>query len=371
MRVGDPPIGHVMVGVEPADAGNSLVAVSTMLIDYGVPAIPVVDDGRYMGLVFEDDIVSSLSAGLGQGTAASQIARPVTPIHGRASTAEALRLMESQSVAALAVTDESGRVLGMVTASRLLAVNDRYARPKLVGGMATPGNVRLLGGGVTGGAKNWELLLTGGLMLLTFLVANYLALGVSWFVPVDVRVTDWYYSFHNFLSVGFFLVLLRMQPLAGYHAAEHMVVHAIEQNEPLELETVARMPRVHPRCGTNIAVTAGLFFGILYFPLIPWDEVRVLLAVLATLFFWRPLGSFVQSAFTTRPPTERQLIAGIKAGKELLANYQTAQNAAPSIPLRIWQSGILHAMAGSSAMATLAYGILQVLPIPDYWKVIL
>ncbi|MBS1710670.1 MAG: DUF1385 domain-containing protein [Armatimonadetes bacterium] len=370
MRVGDPPVGHVMVGVESADSGNSLVAVSTMLIDYGVPGIPVTEDGRYAGMVFEDDIVSALASGQGPETSALAICKPVPPVSGRGSTAEALRLMHSCGVAALAVTDDLGRVLGVVTASRLLATNDRYAKPKLVGGMATPGNVRLLGGGATGGAKNWELVMTGALMLLTFLAGNYLALAVSWFVPVDIRITDWYYSFHNFLSIAFFLVLLRLQPLAGYHAAEHMVVHAIEQNEPLELETVARMPRVHPRCGTNIAVAAGLFFGLLNLPVIPWEEVRLLLAFVVTLFGWRPIGSFIQSAFTTKPPNEVQLRAGIRAGRELLENYQTAKNASPPIHLRIWQSGILHAMAGSSLTASAAYAVLRVLPIPDYWKVI-
>lgn len=359
-----------MVGIESADSGNSMVAVATMLIDYGVPAIPVVKEGVYIGLIFEDDLLIAIQNGVDQNASADSLIRPIPALSNRATTSETLRTMEAHNVSTLAVTDERGYVLGVITASRLLAPSDRYSRPKLVGGMATPGNVRLLGGGVTGGASHLQVLGTGALMFLTYLVGNYLALGVSWFVPIDIRVTDWYYSLHNVMILVFFMLLLRAQPLAGYHAAEHMTVHAIEQNEPLEPETVARMPRVHPRCGTNVAVAVGLFLGISSTPLIPWPDIRMLLALLGTLFLFRPLGSFVQSRFTTKPPNRKQLEAGIAAGKELLANYQTAANSNPSIPKRIWQSGILHAMAGSMSTAILVYAILSVLPIPDYWKVI-
>jgi uncharacterized protein YqhQ len=36
------------------------------------------------------------------------------------------------------------------------------------------------------------------------------------------------------------------------------VVHAIERGEPLLAESVRAMPRVHPRCGTNIVAAAFL-----------------------------------------------------------------------------------------------------------------
>ncbi|MFM9872148.1 MAG: DUF1385 domain-containing protein [Fimbriimonadaceae bacterium] len=371
MRVTDPPVGHFMVGIESADSGNSMVALATMLIDYGVPAIPVVVDGIYVGLVFEDDLFAAMQSGLPTSTPASELLRPTSAVSNQASIAETLRRMEVNSTSTLAVIDDRGHVLGVVTASRLLASNDRYARPKLVGGLATPFGVRLLGGGVTAGAGPIHILATGAVMFLTLAIGNFIVMGLALAIPFEIQVTDWFLTIQAFVTLLMFLLLLRAQPLAGYHAAEHMVVHAIEQNEPLEPETVARMPRVHPRCGTNIAVAAGLFLGISQTPIIPSPDLRVLLAIFARLFLFRPLGAFVQDKFTTKPPTEKQLAAGIAAGKELLANYQTAGNITPSIPKRIWQSGILHAMAGSMGMALIVTGILQVLPISAYWKVIL
>jgi uncharacterized protein YqhQ len=44
-----------------------------------------------------------------------------------------------------------------------------------------------------------------------------------------------------------------------------MVVHAIERGEPLVLEVVRRMPRVHPRCGTNLVAGIALFLGLANF----------------------------------------------------------------------------------------------------------
>ncbi|MER3495923.1 MAG: hypothetical protein C4320_03425, partial [Armatimonadota bacterium] len=67
-----------------------------------------------------------------------------------------------------------------------------------------------------------------------------------------------------------FVILFRLLPLAGTHAAEHMAVNALERGEPLDPEVVARMPRTHIRCGTNLAVGAGLFFGISETPWVPW-----------------------------------------------------------------------------------------------------
>src|SRR5690606_10053933 len=155
-------------------------------------------------------------------------------------------------------------------------------------------------------------------------------------VPDSVMTRPWFGSAFHFSELLLFLVLLRLQPLSGYHAAEHMVVHAIEQNEPLEPDTVSRMPRVHPRCGTNIAVALGLFLGIFSMEWLFDQEVRVLIGLLTALFFFRPIGAFVQSVFTTRPPTPRQIQAGVDAGRQLLERYQTGTPRSNSPLARIW-----------------------------------
>jgi hypothetical protein len=145
-------------------------------------------------------------------------------------------------------------------------------------------------------------------------------------------------------------------PISAIHAAEHQVVHAIEREEPLELAIVRRMPRVHPRCGTNIAAGASIFLTVFTTEWIDATEVRLMAAALLTVIFWRRLGSLMQKYVTTKPAKDRYLAMGIQSGKELLARFGTGTSTAPTWPSRIWNSGILHVMAGSSIMAGLAYG---------------
>lgn len=362
------PVGHFIVGVEPADAGNSLTAAATMLIDYGVPGIPVVKDGAYCGIVFEEDLLGAASNN--ENLPVDQFMRTIPALNNRTPASEALRLLETNQVSTLAVVDDRGSVLGVITVSRLLATTDRDARPKLVGGLATPVGVRLLGGGVTGGVGAVAVLGTGATMFLTYLAGDYVARIIAFISPPEVQNAFWFSTAMSGVALFCFLIFLRLMPLSGYHAAEHMVVHAIEQGEPLELDTVARMPRVHPRCGTNIAVALGLFLGISYIPWFLDPESRAMIGLLAAMFLFRPLGAFVQQNFTTRPPTEKQLLAGIRAGKDLLRNYQTASRITPPVYLRIWQSGLLHAIVGSMLVAFILGLITAVLPIPDYWRVI-
>jgi uncharacterized protein YqhQ len=157
----------------------------------------------------------------------------------------------------------------------------------------------------------------------------------------------------NIIALALFAVAMRILPLAGMHAAEHKVVHAIERGEELTLEVVRRMPRVHPRCGTNFAVGATLFLALATTPFIPEDSLRLLLALVATLLLWRPLGSLVQKYVTTSPPNDRQLMMGIRSGEELLQKYVAAPVVMPNIFLRIYNSGMLHVMLGG-AICTLA-----------------
>lgn len=53
----------------------------------------------------------------------------------------------------------------------------------------------------------------------------------------------------------------------GYHAAEHMTIHAYEDGAELNVEHIARYPRAHPRCGTAFLLTV-VVFSILVFSLL-------------------------------------------------------------------------------------------------------
>jgi uncharacterized protein YqhQ len=119
------------------------------------------------------------------------------------------------------------------------------------------------------------------------------------------------------------------------------------------------MPRVHPRCGTNLAVGATLFLGL---ATSRWadESTRLLVAAVVTLFFWQRLGAMLQYFVTTKRPTEWQLQMGIRAGRELLEEYKYARTWSPSVWQRIWHSGMVHVMVGSTATYLLARGFLSI-----------
>ena len=119
------------------------------------------------------------------------------------------------------------------------------------------------------------------------------------------------------------LLFLRLSPLSGYHAAEHMTVHAIEAGEELTPEVVRHMPRVHPRCGTNLLAAASVFMIITSrFS----GQVSVIIAMLVVVVGWRTVGGWLQYFVTTKRPSEQQLKNGVAAGNQLMERYQEQPN---------------------------------------------
>jgi len=168
------------------------------------------------------------------------------------------------------------------------------------------------------------------------------------------------------LMIGVFLVLMRISPLSGTHGAEHQVVHAIEREEELIPRVIRRMPRVHPRCGTNLVAGAGIFSGILFSNWIDSEELRLVTAAIVTLFLWRRVGGFLQSFLTTKRPSNDQLASGIRAGEMLLDRYAKAPAIMPNVWQRIWNSGIFPLMAGAMGTSLLVAFIGKMLNLPDF-----
>jgi CBS domain-containing protein len=364
------PVGSLAMPVEPITVSSSLTAAASRMTSEGVSALPVTALGIYQGLVTESDLARALSIGLSDDTAVSEVMIQSPPaVAGYQPGSEALRIFAESGARALAVVDAHDAVIGIITPSRLMVQVDQEARPRLVGGLATPFGVYLTTGAIAGGAKSWQLVATGGLMFLMFVLASTVAQALMMGVSPEFLRTNTGQGVLSGLGLLLFLVGLRFSPLAGYHAAEHMVVHAIEQGEPLREETVKRMPRVHPRCGTNLAVTVGLFLGIMNAPWLML-EVRLLIAIIVALFFGRPLGSIVQSVFTTRTPNSAQLQAGIAAGRELLTRYQTGGHVAAGPVQRLVRSGLFHLMFGSFVTAGAIALLYEVLRIPGLWRVL-
>ncbi|MCQ3803655.1 MAG: DUF1385 domain-containing protein [bacterium] len=89
---------------------------------------------------------------------------------------------------------------------------------------------------------------------------------VAFFMVVPATVARWTAG-ESGLLFGFLEAVIRMGLFIGYiwgigrmadikrvfsyHGAEHMTIHAYEQQETISVESIAKYPPEHPRCGTN------------------------------------------------------------------------------------------------------------------------
>jgi CBS domain-containing protein len=334
-------------------------------------AVPVVaEDGTLLGLATEAVIARALMS-VSDTTARDTIRQtpigeypleiPSRFLTSAERAADAIVAMDASGREVLPVlTFAGGPFLGLISRGDLVQELVRPFRPPTIGGMATPHGVYLTTGTASGGVTALALILTG-LMMFTAQQLPLLALN-----PIGVwaaHVAGGGPLASAFLGDGLpaagallvFLCAVRFSPLAGYHAAEHQVVHAIERSEPLLIENVRSMPRVHPRCGTNL-VAGGLIFGVVTGILNP-IATRFLppavagltygLAGIVALTYWRTLGSFLQFWFTTRPATDKQLASGIRAAREVLERHERQGNAKPLRPhVRLWRMGLLQMVIG-------------------------
>lgn len=321
--------------------------------------LPVVSKGVLIGIVTENSLTKALGDDYSLLDSCSRAMDEALTIPPYASGAEALRLLSEMEQPTLVVVDDMGRVTGLISPSDLFPRRRMKPRPASVGGMATPFGVYLTSGAQRGGVSLFAVMATGAVMFCMLVTGAVLA---SWALsPLDhTSLSEPAKTFIDWAgAIGLFLLIMRLAPLAGTHGAEHMTVHAIERGEELTLDVVSRMPRVHPRCGTNLAVAVTLFSVISQTEWVEDYSVRVLVAVVVTLYSWKPLGSFAQQFITTRKPSERQLRSGIKAGIELIDKYSVARFSSVNVPTRIWNSGLLHVVAGSILAWLLLEGVLM------------
>lgn len=360
------PVERYMTSVPVLSPDDPLAKAVALARASRTSSLPVLQNGRLVGVIAESDIARLMQEGdpheqqyLPVHCAATQDVLFVTP---DTPTTQALKIMQDYGFSALPVVSPDGQYLGMVLRSDVLALTCETIRPPMVGGMATPLGVYLTGGGVRAGAGNLGLFLTGVLLMVLNILAMVLVYsGTRWIqqhtgIPLYAMLLspvaswldwqDWVGMLLRAMPILLFLLFVRLSPIAGIHASEHMTVHAIERGEPLELEYVRRMPRVHPRCGTNLAAGAMIFLTLANLNTGIYRDITLLVAFVTTLLTWRPLGNFLQALFTTRPPTERQLRNGIEAGKQLLQRYQMQGYRPLTIHERIWNMGILQIAAG-------------------------
>jgi len=96
--------------------GDTLRAVATKMFsgDYG--SVPVVDDGRLVGVVTDRDIaVRAVAHGLGPDTEVGQVMTPdPVCIAPESEVGEAAAIMQDEQIRRLFVTDDDDRLVGVV-----------------------------------------------------------------------------------------------------------------------------------------------------------------------------------------------------------------------------------------------------------------
>lgn len=350
--------------------------------------LPVVRRGVLCGMVSSADVLPFLrletleERGQALTRPVSEMMRPPAAIASpQMTTQEIGALLAEQGLGLIPVVDSDGVCLGVVLASDLLLPDYAPPRPARVGGMATPFGVYLTDGALQAGASNVALVATGAVMaLLLFFSRELLEIGL-WFAqryahlphlpifdldfePASGQIGAGLISIGlQLLMLLIFFLLMRATRLAGYHAAEHQAVHALERNEVLVPNVVKRMPRAHPRCGTNLMAAGLLFYTFCRaFSYVPWLDpywTGPLFAALGTVFTWRPVGTFLQERFTTRPANEREIASGIAAADALTNAYLHSPPARVRFLRRVWCMGLLQVLCGSllamSAIAGLSY----------------
>ncbi len=352
-------------------AEDSIRAVSREMMEFGTMAVPIVENSRFVGAVGHREIAFALSQGLDFDSPVSQILNQNSPtILSMTSGREALRRLQSEAEGYLVVLDSEQIPVGVLHPSCLVEHRGTKQHLGRVGGMATPFGVYLTNGATSGGAPAWAMVWTGILMFSIFAFVGTFVTGFSNMVPPQLQILPTFQVAIPLLWMGLFFFIFRFLPIAGTHGAEHMVVHAIERGEELKLDVVRRMPRVHPRCGTNLAVGATIFLNIMAWPLIRDQELRLLLAFLVTILIWQPLGNFIQFWVTTKPPTDRQIEDGIRAGLDLLNKVAHSDVSKPTVPRRLLASGMVQVFIGAILVQLLLSLVYSVLKIPIAWRVI-
>lgn len=329
-------------------------------------SLVVIQNGMIAGIVSEKAIAAALAQSddpeKALETPVQTIMDPgVSFINKGVSLKEAAQIFSASDADALPVIDNFGSYYGMLYRTDIVGKMTYTLKLPTVAGMATPLGVYLTTGTTSGGASSFGLFLSGFTLGLVLILSRALSVGLLHLIgnithiPLPVylasppigkfNIYDIPYYISVVLHLLMFRTLMWVSPLAGYHAAEHMTVHAIENGEVLTPETVGRMPRVHPRCGTNILTGISLFLMVTFYV---HDQYTLMIAALIAILFWRDVGAWMQKYVTTRPPSPKQLESGIAAGNQLIKNFHENPGYRPIGFNRFWRMGLVQNAAGIS-----------------------
>lgn len=230
-----------------------------------------------------------------------------------------------------------------------------------IGSARTAGDFALIGTGLS-------IALLGSLgLVLTYIVSWVIeqlsALPLTGMLlmaapEIDPAQAPWLEMGLNVLTFLSFLVLMRITPLSGYHAAEHKVIGAIEHFGELTVENARAMPRAHIRCGSNLL--AGVLPLLLIAP--PLFAISNIAAVAVVILGWSfrfYTGFLIQQVFATREPSEREMRAGLEAGRKILRLWRESGDRAVPPLVSFWRRGMIQMFIGMFLGITLLQHVYQ------------
>jgi len=372
-------IDHLVKSVPILEPGDTIRRAAGLIRTTEGSRVLVHDSGQIVGTVSEQAIAGFLAR---NDDVESALDQPVEPIVDRsvvlvsagATLRQAADVFASSGSDVLPVIGSLGAYQGAIYRRDLIGLLTRNLRPPTVAGMATPLGVYLTTGSVSGGAGSLGLFLTGVSLATMLVLSNLAVMGLMRLVeklthinltallasaPLTARFSLYDLPFYlsTVLTIAVFFLLMRLSPLSGYHAAEHMTVHAMEAGEALTPEHVKRMPRVHPRCGTNLLTAAGVFIII---TTRVSNQFTVLIALVAVVLGWRSIGGMLQYLVTTKNPSPRQLANGVAAGNQLVDRYLERPGYTATGFARVWKMGFLQTAAGMGLTLWIVQVVLKI-----------
>lgn len=111
-------------GIMPASPSDTVALVARKLTEYGIEAMPVCREGRFLGVITGKDIIMQVVAtGHDPNTVQveSLMSNHIPRIQGEAEIVKAARLMAGTGVHYLPVVNNTGRFTGMITLSDLVS----------------------------------------------------------------------------------------------------------------------------------------------------------------------------------------------------------------------------------------------------------
>lgn len=339
----------------PAVYSHSLILeVINIFKNFNVNAVPVVNlDNEVVGIVTEREItqliaLQSLSgwSDLKNYMVSSVILDTFNTISTSATLEEMVVEFNDKHLELLILVNDNNVYSDYcITHASLTRYTYDSIKPRSIGGLATPIGVYLTDGYYNSGPGFLGLFLTGITLSIVLNIIYFL----SFFLFEHFQMSQ---TILLVTQLFLYIILLRLSPLVGVHAAEHQTVHAMEKGIELTLENVKQQPKEHHRCGSNlmvlllgISVLTTIYFDYLSTFSLPEKSVFIILFTFVLFSTWKKAGMLLQKFLTTAKATDKQLMNAIKSGQQLLDFYKN--NTHPikvTIYHKIWNMGIIQVL---------------------------